>query len=259
MDLVEKGLQKRCKDVVAHDSAKQDLDLIAQLLNKDSTRRPTAKVALGHDVFQGIPASRVSPLLFSAKDRIEYKTTIDGWVSGTVTAVDADEGSYSLLLDNGERRRSADPARVRALTSVDDGRSVGSIDESLRIPVVGLAFKVNDEVEYYSERQQKWFDCLIASVNKPQNELDQGTYDLKWPADDAVNSPNQVFKHSVVPERLRTRHLPRNTKVLVHGQIPGVVVRYNRDQETYTIQFVEHSNEILDISRDFVAVRPVSE
>merc|ERR1712187_650683 len=189
------------------DSAKQDLDLIARLLNKDSTRRPTAQVALGHDVFQGIPASRVSPLLFSAKDRIEYKTTSDGWVSGTVTAVDADEGSYSLLLDNGERRRSADPARVRALTSVDDGRSVGSIDETLRIPVVGLAFKVDDEVEYYSARQQKWFDCLIASVSKPKNELDQGTYDLKWPADDATN-----------------------TKVLVHGRIPGIIVRYNRDQ-----------------------------
>lgn len=256
MDLVKTGIQYRCNDIVEHGSANQDLDFIAELLNKDATRRPTAERALGHDIFRDTPKSPKSTLIFSIHDRIEYRTTRGAWVPGVVTAVNADSRSYTLTLDNGEGRMNVDPARVRASPSSE---LVGSIDPSLRMPIVDLAFKVNDEVEYYSERQQKWFDCLIASVNRPKNEMVQGTYDLKWPADDRANAPNQVFKRSVVPERLRARHLPRDTKVLVYGQIPGVIVSYNRDKETYTIMSTDRPHGIMNIGRDFVAVDPGSE
>jgi serine/threonine protein kinase len=253
MSTIENQMKRRCPELFSSSfdgaSIRDDLDLIKRLTHQTPSDRLAPAAALQHTALVAT-VDRVVPLQFSQGDKVEYySTSRGGWVPCIVHEADAVNGWYFLVHEGTdgklyELRRQADPAFVRAATEEE---RTPSLDASFEVPQVALVFSVGDTVEYFSSTEGKWVTCVIAKVTP--NVMGGGTYD--------INLPNGTpFRLEVPPERVRDGTFPKGTKVWAYGSLPGIVVSFDAEKNTYRLQQEGTTDTFYpSVPRDYVTLR----
>jgi len=228
MSTVRHALQRRCPELFTLGDISSDLDLIEKLTKHSASQRLLPSTALEHDAMS-TTFDAATPLEFANGDRVEYFSSSKGkWYPCVICKADTTAGTYDLCEEDKFSykmlRQSVDPSRVRAEAKIDS-QPLG-LDESWNMPVVALVFKAGDKVEYHSRTLGKWYTCVVATVS--YSEDGSGTYDL-------VTESGKPFKNHVPPERVRDLPIPVGTRVVIYGNLPGTIVEYDSDADTYKV------------------------
>jgi len=248
MSKVKNALRTRCPEtdgIIA-----KDLDLISKLTLQTPSARLLPKDALALPLFVSTQQKAApEPMTFGPGDSVEYKTTEHGWVQCVVIEANAEARTYKLGVDKSDGkfymfRRTAEEVKIRAAAS--NVYSPPSVDESFRVPVVAMDFKVGDGVEFFSDRRQQWFDGFVVAIHVFADG--SGSYELTL-----VNG--SALSGSFFPEKVRERAFAIGDHVLFRGVLAANVVSYDSATETYTLQFSVSGKTIDQIARDDVTAR----